>query len=158
MSCAKEPFRRLTAVASLPANLPPKMRTLQRCSPLRIKPVSMTVLSSVDKTTAFTLSAFWKDNAPSKPVGIDKSTIKRIKDKITGIKVFPDINFFRQDAITVAKSLLGKYLVRRYDNKEIVTKIVETEAYMGITDKAAHVYGDKRTERTDGRLLLNFLS
>ena len=50
-----------------------------------------------------------------------------------------NINFFRQDAITVAKSLLGKYLVRRYDNKEIVTKIVETEAYMGITDKAAHV-------------------
>lgn len=60
-----------------------------------------------------------------------------------------NINFFRQDSITVAKSLLGKYLVRRYDNKEIVTKIVETEAYMGITDKAAHVYGDKRTERTE---------
>ena len=37
-----------------------------------------------------------------------------------------NINFFRQDAITVAKYLLGKYLVRRYDNKEIVTKIVET--------------------------------
>ncbi|MGL5507368.1 MAG: DNA-3-methyladenine glycosylase [Paraclostridium sp.] len=60
-----------------------------------------------------------------------------------------DRDFFRQDAITVSKSLLGKYLVRKYDKKEIITKIVETEAYMGIEDKAAHVYGDKRTDRTE---------
>lgn len=60
-----------------------------------------------------------------------------------------DRDFFRQDAITISKSLLGKYLVRKYKNKEIITKIVETEAYMGIEDKAAHVYGDKRTERTE---------
>lgn len=60
-----------------------------------------------------------------------------------------NVEFFRQDAITVSKSLLGKYLIRRYDNKEIIVKIVETEAYMGVTDKAAHVYGDRRTERTE---------
>lgn len=60
-----------------------------------------------------------------------------------------DRDFFRQDAITVSKALLGKYLIRRYNNKEIITKIVETEAYMGIEDKAAHVYGDRRTERTE---------
>lgn len=60
-----------------------------------------------------------------------------------------DSEFFRRDAITVARDLLGKYLVRRYDDKEIITKIVETEAYMGIEDKAAHVFGDKRTERTE---------
>ena len=59
-----------------------------------------------------------------------------------------DGEFFRRDAITVARELLGKYLVRRYGDKEIITKIVETEAYMGIEDKAAHVFGDKRTERT----------
>lgn len=56
--------------------------------------------------------------------------------------------FFRQDAITVSKNLLGKYLVRKYNNKEIVVKIVETEAYMGIHDKAAHVYKDKKSKRT----------
>ena len=60
-----------------------------------------------------------------------------------------NIEFFRQDAITVARNLLGKYLVREYDGKKIITKIVETEAYMGIEDKAAHVFGDKRTERTE---------
>ncbi|MEG2984215.1 MAG: DNA-3-methyladenine glycosylase [Peptostreptococcaceae bacterium] len=59
-----------------------------------------------------------------------------------------DGEFFRRDAITIARELLGKYLVRRYGDKEIITKIVETEAYMGIEDKAAHVFGDKRTERT----------
>ncbi|MBC8632620.1 DNA-3-methyladenine glycosylase [[Eubacterium] tenue] len=60
-----------------------------------------------------------------------------------------NIEFFRQDAITVARNLLGKYLVREYDDKKIITKIVETEAYMGIKDKAAHVFGDRRTERTE---------
>lgn len=60
-----------------------------------------------------------------------------------------NIEFFRQDAITVARNLLGKYLVREYDDKKIITKIVETEAYMGIEDKAAHVFGDRRTERTE---------
>ncbi|MGL5316064.1 MAG: DNA-3-methyladenine glycosylase [Peptostreptococcaceae bacterium] len=56
--------------------------------------------------------------------------------------------FFRNNAIEVSKNILGKFLIRKYKDKEIVTKIVETEAYMGITDKGAHVYGDKRTDRT----------
>lgn len=59
-----------------------------------------------------------------------------------------DIEFFNQDGINVAKQILGKYLIRKYEGKTIVTKIVETESYMGITDKGAHVYGDKKTERT----------
>lgn len=59
-----------------------------------------------------------------------------------------DIEFFREDAIALSKNLLGKYLIRKYDNKEIVVKIVETEAYMGAEDKGAHVYGDRKTERT----------
>ncbi len=59
-----------------------------------------------------------------------------------------NIDFFRNDAIFVAKNILGKFLIRRYEGKEIVTKIVETESYMGINDKAAHVYNDKKTDRT----------
>lgn len=59
-----------------------------------------------------------------------------------------DREFFRKDAITLARELLGKYLVRIYDGKKIITKIVETEAYMGIEDKAAHVFNDKKTQRT----------
>ncbi|SCH52906.1 MULTISPECIES: DNA-3-methyladenine glycosylase [unclassified Romboutsia] len=59
-----------------------------------------------------------------------------------------DKHFFQQDAIELAKSILGMYLIREYDGKQIVSKIVETESYMGINDKAAHVYKDKKTNRT----------
>ena len=56
--------------------------------------------------------------------------------------------FFEQNGLDLAKSILGKFLIRRYNGETIVSRIVETEAYMGITDKGAHVYGDKKTERT----------
>lgn len=55
--------------------------------------------------------------------------------------------FYLCDGIELSKKLLGKILVRR--NGETVTKgrIVETEAYMGKIDKAAHSYGNKGKER-----------
>ena len=60
-----------------------------------------------------------------------------------------DRNFFNRDSIIVAKELLGKILVHEIDGKKIAAKIVETEAYMGIEDKAAHSYGGRRTERVE---------
>lgn len=59
-----------------------------------------------------------------------------------------DKEFFRKNGLELSKYILGKFLIRKYEDRTIVTKIVETEAYMGIMDKAAHVYGDKRTDRT----------
>ena len=56
--------------------------------------------------------------------------------------------FFNNNGIYVAKNILGKFLIRKYENIKIVTRIVETEGYMGIKDKAAHVYNDKKTDRT----------
>ena len=56
--------------------------------------------------------------------------------------------FYNVDGITLAKNLLNKFLIREYENKKIVTKIVETEAYMGIIDKAAHAYNNKKSTRT----------
>ena len=56
--------------------------------------------------------------------------------------------YYLDDAETVAKNLLGKYIVREYDNKKIVCKIVETEAYKTQGDKAAHANNNKLTERT----------
>ncbi len=52
-----------------------------------------------------------------------------------------------RDAVAVARGLLGQVIVR--ETPEGVTKcaIVETEAYMGADDKAAHSYKG-RTERT----------
>lgn len=60
-----------------------------------------------------------------------------------------DKSYFRSDALTLAKSLLGKILVREVDGKIIKSKIVETEAYVGKCDKACHAYNGKRTNRTE---------
>ncbi|MGL5346674.1 MAG: DNA-3-methyladenine glycosylase [Peptostreptococcaceae bacterium] len=57
-------------------------------------------------------------------------------------------DYYIKNGIELSKDILGKYLIRKYNEFEIVTKIVETESYMGVNDKAAHVYGDKKTERT----------
>lgn len=56
--------------------------------------------------------------------------------------------FFLSDAVTLAKNLLGKVLVRNLNGQIIKARIVETEAYMGVTDYASHSYGFKKTKRT----------
>jgi DNA-3-methyladenine glycosylase len=48
----------------------------------------------------------------------------------------------------VARSLLGKYLVRRNGAGKIAAKIVEVEAYVGPEDRACHA-SKGRTRRTD---------
>lgn len=57
-------------------------------------------------------------------------------------------SFFYNDTLKVAKNLLGKILVHEVNGKKLMGKIVETEAYMGATDKASHAYGNRKTERT----------
>lgn len=55
--------------------------------------------------------------------------------------------FYSRDTVTVAKELLGKILVHDFSGQVLKGRIVETEAYLGLADKAAHSYGGKRTER-----------
>lgn len=57
--------------------------------------------------------------------------------------------FYKQGALTLAKELLGKVIVRTVDNVILKAKIVETEAYIGEIDKASHAYNGRRTERTE---------
>ena len=47
-------------------------------------------------------------------------------------------NFYDRDTRLVARELLGKLLVHRADGVERIGKIVETEAYLGPHDLAAH--------------------
>jgi len=57
--------------------------------------------------------------------------------------------FFKQDAVIVAEKLLGKKLVRTWDDgSETSYKITETEAYLGEEDKACHA-SKGRTLRTE---------
>lgn len=60
------------------------------------------------------------------------------------------LDFYARDTITVARELLGQRLCRRLPGGELRSGIiVETEAYLGVIDKAAHTYGDRRTPRTE---------
>ena len=58
--------------------------------------------------------------------------------------------YLREDTLEIAQDLLGKILVVPTENGERVSGIiVETEAYLGAIDKAAHSYGNRRTKRTE---------
>ncbi len=45
---------------------------------------------------------------------------------------------YERDTVQVAQELLGCYLVRVYQGELLVGRIVETEAYVGLDDKASH--------------------
>ena len=47
--------------------------------------------------------------------------------------------FYGRRTLDVAVDLLGKYLIHNINGQLVGGKIVETEAYTGVTDKAAHV-------------------
>lgn len=58
-------------------------------------------------------------------------------------------SFYARDAVVLAKDLIGRFLVHDAAAGRTVGRIVETEAYAGPDDKAAHVYGGRRTDRTE---------
>jgi len=55
------------------------------------------------------------------------------------------IKYFQRSALEVAPFLLGKLLIRKINNKFLVTRIVEVEAYLN-NDPASHSFG-RVTER-----------
>jgi DNA-3-methyladenine glycosylase len=56
--------------------------------------------------------------------------------------------YFRRPTLQVAKSLLGKYLVRKKGRRVFAGRIVEVEAYIGTEDRACHA-SKGRTARTE---------
>ncbi len=58
-------------------------------------------------------------------------------------------DFYNRDTLEVAPDLLGKYLIRKINEHQLVGKIVEVEAYKGSIDKGAHSYNYRRTPRTE---------
>lgn len=58
-------------------------------------------------------------------------------------------SFFEQPTLELARSLLGCILVKESEDGTCAGWIVETEAYMGPEDRAAHSFGNRRTKRTE---------
>lgn len=58
-------------------------------------------------------------------------------------------SFFARNTLTVAQELLGKILVHQIEGTTLKGMIVETEAYLGLSDKAAHSYSGKITKRVE---------
>lgn len=63
-------------------------------------------------------------------------------------------SFFINDTLSVAKGLLGKFILRKYRGRIVAGKIVETEAYIGPKDKASHAYLGKKTKRNQAEFLI----
>ncbi|KON89648.1 3-methyladenine DNA glycosylase [Sporosarcina globispora] len=58
-------------------------------------------------------------------------------------------SFFLQPTLVLAEALLGCLLIKETEEGIASGYIVETEAYMGPEDRAAHSFGNKRTKRTE---------
>jgi DNA-3-methyladenine glycosylase len=63
--------------------------------------------------------------------------------------VKPARAFYAREALAVAPELIGLHLVHDQGGVRRVGRIVETEAYMGPEDRAAHSAGGRRTARTE---------
>ncbi|HWZ89746.1 MAG TPA: DNA-3-methyladenine glycosylase [Polyangiaceae bacterium] len=57
--------------------------------------------------------------------------------------------FYARPVLNVARACIGKLLVHRTSEGLVVGRIVETEAYRGPEDRAAHSFGGRRTARTE---------
>lgn len=65
------------------------------------------------------------------------------------MKKIPLSFYSRKNVVKIAKELLGKIVVTHFDGVITSGRIVETEAYIGFTDKASHSFGGKRTARNE---------
>lgn len=63
------------------------------------------------------------------------------------MKKLPSSFYLRDDVVKIARELLGKVLVTKWNNEYTSGRIVETEAYAGALDKASHAFKGK-TART----------
>ncbi len=65
-----------------------------------------------------------------------------------GLKECPRA-YFHRPTITVARDLIGAWLARRFQGEWFGARIVETEAYLGTKDAAAHSWRGRRTPRVE---------
>ena len=110
------------------------------------------VLNNLDGVLEHLLEKISEDSTSPSPSlqrrGYQKATIE-IKDHNTQHPPNPlPRTFFDRPTLTVAKDLLGKYLVCECDASRVMARIVDVEAYIGQVDLACHA-SKGRTKRTE---------
>lgn len=65
------------------------------------------------------------------------------------MKKLPVQFYNRENVVLIARELIGKLLVTKLDGVITSGRIVETEAYIGLTDRASHSFAGKRTARNE---------
>ncbi len=65
------------------------------------------------------------------------------------VKKLDNAFYDRPGVVPVARELLGKILVTVFDGELTSGRIVETEAYNGVIDRASHAWSGRRTGRTE---------
>ena len=72
----------------------------------------------------------------------------RIDPEALGLSEFSR-EFFRFDTVQVAREIIGAWFARRFEDQWYGARIVETEAYLGSIDAAAHSWQGRRTPRNE---------
>lgn len=57
--------------------------------------------------------------------------------------------YSRKDVVQIANEMLGKIVVTQFDGTITSGRIVETEAYVGVIDKASHSFEGRKTLRNE---------
>jgi DNA-3-methyladenine glycosylase len=83
---------------------------------------------------------------PAAPTAPDRRL--RFDPPALDLREFPR-DFFRQDTARVAQSIIGAWLARLHRGRWYGARIVETEAYLGAEDAAAHSWRGRRTPRVE---------
>ena len=96
--------------------------------------------STITILIAILLPTFARAAQPLDAQPVDESTDRA--GNLAGREVRRQLN-------TVARACIGKLLVHHTSEGLVVGRIVETEAYRGPEDRAAHSFGGRRTARTE---------
>jgi DNA-3-methyladenine glycosylase len=73
----------------------------------------------------------------------------RVSNNQKAMQLIPRSFYQREDVVLIARKLLGKLLFSQFEGRLTGGRITETEAYAGITDRASHAFGGRRTTRTE---------
>jgi DNA-3-methyladenine glycosylase len=80
------------------------------------------------------------DARPDPRLAIDPRALRLVE---------PPRAYFRRSTRRVARDLVGAWIARRWRGKWYGARIVETEAYLGPGDRAAHSWNGRRTPRVE---------